>query len=234
MKNHAKLNPQVKAFQTQLRIGAGRAAFRRVDKLLRFEIGILGVKADADWENLKCSGVKDLPRLLVDMTYILDVLIAANQPKSNVSIYNKLIELLKPYGKDPVEGSSYHFTLYDAKAEADQDPRDRMDELRKMTIRQSDQEEDREREKGNFGKTPKKRGKPPPPRNAGNNATVETCEGCGKTGHPKAKCWQLHPELMPPRIKAKEERKPSGRAAPVQQQHQQQQHQQQQWQQQRK
>ena len=31
-----------------------------------------------------------------------------------------------------------------------------------------------------------------------------TCKNCSKTGHDKDHCWQLHPELKPNRLKAKE------------------------------
>ena len=75
----AMVNIQSPEFQTQLRIGAGRAAFRRIDKIMRYEISILALKADEEWENLKCKSQKELPKFLFDLVYITDVLKAAAQ-----------------------------------------------------------------------------------------------------------------------------------------------------------
>ncbi len=90
MKLNAKLAPYIRELQTQLRIGAVRAAFRRVDEVMRYEISISAAKADEEWEGLKCKGSKELPKFLVDLVYLIGVLEAAERPKPSTSIYNKL------------------------------------------------------------------------------------------------------------------------------------------------
>lgn len=47
-------------------------------------------------------------------------------------------------------------------------------------------------------------------KNSGNKNDKSKCDGCGKNGHKKEKCWKLHPELRPSRGNRNRDKTPNG------------------------
>ena len=103
-----RLNSSVQDFQLKFPIGAGRAAFEELECIQRFDLQVLALRTEQDFDRATCANSSQMPAFLQGVEYTTAVLQAAGQPKSDLSVYTKLLRNLKPYKKDGIEDTGYH------------------------------------------------------------------------------------------------------------------------------
>lgn len=194
----------VTEFQTEIPVGAGRLAYRRLQTKMRFEAELLAETAEANLDKRTCANVNGLGKSMQETKYDKFILKMAGKALTDTSLYRKLLNALRPYKKDAVEGTGFHFGQYDAKDPAQRNIEDLILGLQRLASQHEDakqKDKEKDKHKGAIGK------KKPEKKQKGAVAQVDEngkCTGCGAGGHGADTCYKLHPELRPgPKASAK-------------------------------
>jgi hypothetical protein len=175
-----KMAVHILDLQQEVPRGCGRAAMRKLDSWMQFEIKVLALEAQKNVERCRCGHIGEVENFLTKYKYDRFILRSAGQPLADYAVYNKLLTEMKPYEKEPVSGMNGVFSVYDALPAIQQDVNNLINNIMIVAVahRTRTQKNQNQNASGRIAK-------------AGERAK---CKGCGKTSHSHEKCWVLHPE----------------------------------------